>query len=78
MRQQHKYQSPNSTCRDVGHDWQTSASATYRLCQRHKCRAVQRLQDGVWINAVPKCPWPDPVVASHKQHALPQQHTLFS
>ncbi len=70
--------STNSTCRDVGHDWQTTATTNYRLCQRHTCRAAQRLQDGVWINAVPERPWTDPVVASHKQHAMPQQNTLFS
>jgi len=65
----------NSTCRDVGHDWKTIA--TYRVCQRHTCRAAQRLQDGVWITAVSERPWTDPVAAYYKKLAIPQQSTLF-
>jgi hypothetical protein len=67
----------NSLCRDIGHDWVVSTVSNYRTCQRHKCRSAQRLQDGVWINAVPGRPWTDPVAAYHKKHAMPQQSTLF-
>ena len=65
----------NSTCRDVGHDWKTIA--TYRVCQRHTCRAAQRLQDGMWITPVSERPWTDPVAAYYKKLAIPQQSTLF-
>jgi hypothetical protein len=69
--------SANSTCRDVGHDWKTTATTNYRVCQRYKCGAAQRLQDGVWINAVPERSWTDPVVAYHKKLAIPRQNSLF-
>ncbi len=67
----------NSTCRDVGHDWKTTAAANYRVCQRHKCRTAQRLQQGTWVNAVPQRTSTDPLTTSHQQHAMPQQSSLF-
>lgn len=73
--QNHAETFANSTCRDIGHDWK--ATATYRICQRRKCRAAQRWQDGVWINAVAGRPWTDPVATYHKKQAMPQQNTLF-
>jgi len=33
----------NSTCRNVGHAWQTGLDQTYRTCQREHCKAAQRL-----------------------------------
>ena len=38
----------NSLCRDLGHDWMTTATANYRVCKREKCRACQRLVAGQW------------------------------
>ena len=38
----------NSLCRDLGHDWITTATANYRVCKREKCRASQRLVAGQW------------------------------
>ncbi len=38
----------NLLCRDLGHDWMTTAAANYRVCKREKCRACQRLVAGRW------------------------------
>ncbi len=40
----------NSTCRDVGHDWQNTTSDTFRKCQRQDCKATQRLHRGSWVD----------------------------
>ncbi len=68
----------NSLCRDAGHDWRSTTSEQYRVCQREQCKTVQRLQDGQWRVVTQDRPWNDPLVAYRKQHALPQQSALFS
>jgi hypothetical protein len=40
----------NSLCRDIGHDWKPTPVSNYRLCQRTKCKAAQRLHHGQWTN----------------------------
>jgi hypothetical protein len=59
----------NSLCRDIGHDWKRTAAANYRVCQREKCRAAQRLQDGQWISILSQ--------RTRQQYTMPQQSRLF-
>jgi hypothetical protein len=40
----------NSLCRDIGHDWKPTPVSNYRLCQRGKCKAAQRLYHGRWTD----------------------------
>jgi hypothetical protein len=40
----------NSLCRDIGHDWKPTPVSNYRLCQRTKCKAAQRLHQGQWMD----------------------------
>jgi hypothetical protein len=41
----------NSLCRDIGHDWKPTTVSNYRICQRAKCKAAQRLRQGQWMDA---------------------------
>lgn len=41
--------SRNSTCRNCGHDWMSTA-ANWRVCKREQCRASERLVDGQWVS----------------------------
>jgi hypothetical protein len=50
----------NSLCRDVGHQWQSTLSTTYRTCTRSHCKAAQQLVNGQWG---------DVQATSHKQAA---------
>ncbi len=59
----------NSTCRYLGHEWKRSAASTYRICQRDKCRAGQRLQNGEWVSVLSQ--------RTRQQHVMPQQSSLF-
>jgi hypothetical protein len=59
----------NTTCRYQGHEWSTTAS-NYRLCQRDKCRAAERLQDGAWVSILPP-------TRTRQPHAMPQQSCLW-
>lgn len=59
----------NSLCRDVGHEWKQTAVSNYRICQRDKCRAAQRLQDGQWVSALS--------TRTRQQHVIPEQSSLF-
>jgi hypothetical protein len=43
--------SKNAMCREVGHDYQSTTSDTYRVCSRSHCGAAQRLANGQWIDA---------------------------
>ncbi|HLQ28125.1 MAG TPA: hypothetical protein VK140_02675 [Ktedonobacteraceae bacterium] len=61
--------SRNSTCKYLGHEWKKTAAANYRVCQRQKCRAAQRLQDGAWVSVLPR--------RTRQQYTMPQQHALF-
>jgi hypothetical protein len=63
----------NSTCRDSGHDWRTTAASNYRTCQRDNCKAAQRLENGQWTSVLRARPWTDPVAASQKRQAMPKQ-----
>jgi hypothetical protein len=40
----------NSLCRDIGHNWKPTPVSNYRLCQRSKCKAAQRLHQGRWMD----------------------------
>ena len=40
----------NALCRDLGHDWKPTPVSNYRLCQRSKCKAAQRLHQGQWMD----------------------------
>jgi hypothetical protein len=59
----------NTTCRYQGHEWSTTAS-NYRLCQREKCHAAERLQDGQWVSVLLQ-------TRARKQQAVPQQSRLW-
>jgi hypothetical protein len=63
----------NSRCRDSGHDWKTTAASNYRICQRDKCKAAQRLENGQWVSVQRERPWIDPVTAYQKRQAMPKQ-----
>ena len=67
----------NSTCRDLGHDWMTTASANYRVCKREKCRASERLVAGQWVSNARAYRFHDPVVAYNRQARQPRQTTLW-
>ena len=45
-----KVQSANSTCRALGHDWMSTAAADWRVCKRERCRASERLVEGLWVS----------------------------
>jgi hypothetical protein len=75
MGMQHAYR--NSTCRDLGHDWMTTATANYRVCKREKCRASQRLVDGQWVSNASAYRLHDPVVASNRRAQQPRQTTMW-
>lgn len=68
---------PNSLCRDLGHEWLTTTAPNYRLCQREKCRAAERLEGGEWVNARQPRPWLDPLTAYEKRQALPRQSMII-
>ena len=70
--------STNSLCRAVGHDWRSTTSDQYRVCQREQCKMVQRLQHGRWVHVGGERPGSDPLVAYTKTQALPQQTAFFS
>ncbi len=68
----------NRLCRAVGHDWQSTTSDDYRVCQRDDCHAVQRRINGRWENALhPRIGWIDAREAQYKRAALPQQQALL-
>ena len=67
----------NSLCRDLGHDWMTTAAADYRVCKREKCRASERLVDGQWVSNAQAYRFHDPVVAAHRRAHQPRQTTLW-
>ncbi|HYU74156.1 MAG TPA: hypothetical protein VEL31_15905 [Ktedonobacteraceae bacterium] len=67
----------NRLCRAVGHDWQSTTSNDYRVCQRDDCHAVQRCVRGQWRSVLHERQWTDPVEAWNKRAALPQQQALF-
>ncbi len=67
----------NSTCRDLGHDWMTTAAANYRVCKREKCRASQRLVDGQWESLARAYRFHDLVVAAHRQEQQPRQTRMW-
>ncbi len=69
----------NSLCRAVGHDWRSTTSDHYRVCQRNQCKAVQRWQQGQWVTVSDAPPDRDPSsVVCSTPRALPQQTALFS
>ncbi len=57
----------NSLCRDLGHDWMTTATANYRVCKREKCRASERLVDGAWESLASAYRKHRPVVPTARQ-----------
>jgi hypothetical protein len=67
----------NSTCRDLGHDWMTTAAANYRVCKREKCRASQRLVAGQWVSNTSAYRFHDPVVASSRRARQPRQAAMW-
>ena len=72
---QHAYR--NSLCRDLGHDWMTTATANYRVCKREKCRASQRLVAGQWVSNARAYRFHDPVVACGSRERQPRQATMW-
>ena len=75
MGMQHAYR--NSTCRDLGHDWMTTAAANYRVCKREKCRASQRLVDGQWVSNASAYRFHDPVVEAKRRARQPHPTVLW-
>jgi len=67
----------NSLCRDLGHDWMTTAAANYRVCKREKCRASQRLLAGAWVSNASAYRFHDPVVACQRRARQPHQTALW-
>jgi hypothetical protein len=74
---QQKEQSRNSLCRDIGHDWMTTAAANYRVCKREKCRASERLLDGQWVSNAKAYRFHDPVLEHHRRSRQPRQTTMW-
>ena len=74
---QHKHASENSTCRDAGLDWMSTAAANYRVCKREKCRASERLVDGQWVSNAKAYRFHDPVIEYRKQRRRPRQTTMW-
>ena len=72
-----KYQSANSLCRDIGHDWMITTAANYRVCKREKCRASQRLLDGQWVSNAKAYRFHDPVVEANRQARQPRQTFMW-
>jgi hypothetical protein len=54
----------NSLCRDLGHDWKPTPVSNFRLCQRSKCKAAQRLHQGRWMDVTTR-------PATHRTDHLP-------
>ena len=67
----------NSLCRDLGHDWMTTATANYRVCKREKCRASQRLVAGQWVSNASAYRFHDPVVEAKRRKTQPRQTALW-
>ena len=67
----------NSLCRDLGHDWMTTAAANYRVCKREKCRASQRLVAGQWESLASAYCFHDPVVACQRRARQPHQAAMW-
>ncbi|HEU5227223.1 MAG TPA: hypothetical protein VFU49_05370 [Ktedonobacteraceae bacterium] len=64
----------NSTCRLVGHDWQSTTSESVRRCIRTGCQAVQRRKGEWWAYVSVK--QKPPQATSHRPAV--QQPPLFS
>jgi hypothetical protein len=77
MRKQNGEPFANSTCRDIGHDWMTTAAANYRVCKRVKCRASQRLVDGQWVSNARAYRFHDPVVKYGRRERQPRQAAIW-
>ena len=76
--QQHRRESfANSLCRDLGHDWMTTAASNYRVCQRERCRASQRLVDGQWVSNAQFYRFHDAVVEDGKRRRQPRQRSMW-
>ena len=67
----------NSLCRDLGHDWMTTATANYRVCKREKCRASHRLLAGQWVSNASAYRLHDPVVAYGSSERQPRQAAMW-
>jgi hypothetical protein len=67
----------NSLCRDLGHDWMTTAAANYRVCKREKCRASQRLVAGQWVSNARAYRFHDPIVEAKRRARQPHQAAMW-
>ena len=67
----------NSLCRDLGHDWMTTATANYRVCKRENCRASERLVNGQWESLASAYRFHDPIVAYNRRERQPRQTALW-
>jgi len=67
----------NGLCRDLGHDWMTTAAANYRVCKRDRCRASERMVDGAWVSNARAYRFHDPVVACQRRERQPHQTALW-
>ena len=72
-----KVQSSNSTCRNVGHDWMTTAAANWRVCKREKCRASERLVDDTWVSNARAYRLHDPARELGKRQRAPEQAAMW-
>jgi hypothetical protein len=72
-----KYQSANSLCRDIGHDWMSTTATDYRVCKRERCRASERLVNGQWVSNAKPYRFHDPVVECHRRACQPRQTTMW-
>ncbi len=75
----------NSLCKTQGHQWRTSASTQFRICGRDSCRAMERFDGSVWVDATRTYPSKNPLAKEmraareavkaeakeHMQHASP-------
>lgn len=59
---------PNSLCETQGHDWVLSLSQQFRICGRERCKAMERLHDGQWIDAtITRYPAKNPLAKEMQQ-----------
>jgi len=67
----------NSLCRDTGHDWMLTTAANWRVCKRERCRASERLVDGLWVSNATLYRFHDPVVEYGRRARAPKQSALW-
>ena len=67
----------NHICRDAGHDWMTTAAADWRTCKRERCRASERLVNGLWVSNAKLYKFHNPLVEYGKRQRRPRQTSMW-